>query len=94
MKSRHISQAGFGHIAAVFALLFVAVVGFAGYKVVTMNKAGSTTASTAAVSTKAPEKISTKADLVQTSKALDSSSTSVSSGLNDSSLNSDLNDML
>jgi hypothetical protein len=33
-----INQRGIGHVVAVFAVLFLAVVGFAGYKVVTMNK--------------------------------------------------------
>jgi hypothetical protein len=90
----HINQNGIGHIVAVGVVLFLLVVGFAGYKVITMNKVTNTAASTAAATGKVPNTISSKADLVQASKALDNSSTQVDSSLNDSSLDADLNDML
>jgi hypothetical protein len=93
MKQR-LNQAGIGHIVAVFVIVFLGVVSFAGYKVVTMNKSASNTVSSTVPAAKVPTKISTKADLVQAGKALDSSSTQVNSSMNDSSLDSDLNDML
>lgn len=92
--NKHINQNGFGHIAIVFVLLFVAVAGFAGYKVLNANKADTTAVSAVAATPTAPAKISSKADLVQTSKALDASSSQVDGSLNDNSLNSSLNDML
>jgi hypothetical protein len=89
----HLNQAGVGHIAAVFVIVFLGVAGFAGYKVVTMNKAASTT-STVTFSPKVPKTITSKADLAQAGKALDSTSAQVDSSLNDNSLNADLNDLL
>jgi len=93
----HSSQAGFGHIAVVFLVLFVAVAGFAGYKVVTMNSAqkdDATVATQTQQNAVVPDQIKSKADLVQTAKVLDNSSSSVDGSLNDNSLNQDLNDML
>lgn len=91
--TKHTNQAGFGHVLAVFLVLFVAVVGFGGYKVATMNKAvGSESSVTLAP--KYPKTVSTKADLQQTAKALDGSNAQVSSGLNASALDADLSDLL
>jgi hypothetical protein len=94
MKASNLNQKGFGHIAVLFVLVFVAVVGFAGYKVFTMNKSADTTVSSVVANPTVPSRISTKADLTATAKALDSSSSQVDSNLNDGALNSDLNDML
>lgn len=90
------SQTGIGHIVVIMALLMVGVVGFAGYKVVTKQPAQSTAVrgSSQVDSIAVPAKISTKADLETTTKALDGSSTQVDSGLNDNSLDADLSDML
>lgn len=92
---RRINHAGFGHLAAVGIVLFLLVAGFTGYKVVMMNHAVSVApaAKTTAASS-APASINSKADLTQASKALDNSNTQVNSSLNDSALDSDLNDML
>lgn len=96
--TRKLNQAGFGHVAIVFVLLFVAVAGFAGYKVVSMNqgqKSGvSTVAPQATPAVSAPESINSNADLQQTAKALESSSASVNDNLNDASLNADVNALL
>ncbi|MDB5182031.1 MAG: hypothetical protein JWP13_794 [Candidatus Saccharibacteria bacterium] len=92
MRALH-SQAGIGHIVVVLVLLVVGVVGFAGYKVASKNTQGSNDAS-ATASPEVPDKISTKADLETTGKALDNSSTQIDGGLNDSALDDDLNDML
>jgi hypothetical protein len=94
MKAQHLNQAGFGHMAVVFLILFVSVAGFAGYKVVSMNKTAGSSESSATASPKVPEKINTKADLNVTAKALDNSSAQLNGSLNDSSLDADLNDML
>lgn len=94
MKLR-MNQTGFGHVAAVGIVLFLAVAGFAGYKVVTMNRNAAVTPSTqTAASSSTPTSIHSKADLSQAGKALDSSSAQVNSSLNDGALDSDLNDML
>jgi predicted negative regulator of RcsB-dependent stress response len=94
MKTTKHPQAGIGHIAIVFAVVFLAVVGFAGWQVFSSNKNASVGDKASTASVQVPNKIQTKADLVQTSKALDSSSTNVNSNLNDNALNADLNDML
>lgn len=93
MSTRTLTQAGIGHVVVIFVIVFVAVIGLAGFKVATMNNdvvSQNTTADTAAV----PEKIETKADLVQASKALDDSSSGLDSSLNDGAFNADMNDML
>lgn len=92
MKSR-INHAGIAHLAAIAVVLLLGVVGFAGYKVVSMNKAADSASSVVADSS-APESITTKADLAQTEKALENTSAGLDSGLNDSALDADLNDML
>lgn len=94
MKTRSFNANGFGHVALVFVVLFLAVVGFAGYKVVTANRSVATTPPAKTAATAVPAAINSKADLVQISKVLDSSSAQVDSSLNDNALNSDLNDML
>jgi predicted negative regulator of RcsB-dependent stress response len=94
MNARKYAQAGIGHVVLLFVIVFVAVVGFAGWKVATMNKVADTAQAAAVTSPKVPDQIKTKADLVQTSKALDDSSSQVDGSLNDSALNADLNDML
>lgn len=93
MKSR-LNQFGVGHIAAVFVLVFLAVVGFAGYKVWSLNRPVADTVSSVSAKPVVPAKINSKADLGKAAKALDSSSGDVNNNLNDNSLNSDLNDML
>lgn len=98
MKSHNI-QAGVGHVAVVFVLVFLAVAGFAGYKVVTMNSSQKSSVATglptkALTNAEAPAQIKSKSDLVLTAKALDTQSSQVDSSLNDNGLNQDLNDML
>jgi hypothetical protein len=93
MKTTSPNQNGIGHLALIFVLVFVAVVGFAGYTVMT-NKPADDTNSSVTLSPEVPEKISSREDLVTTSKALDGSSSAVDGGLNDAALDADLNDML
>lgn len=95
MKLMQLNQRGVGHIAALLVVVFVAVAGFAGYKVVTMNKTSQpVAATTVAASPKVPAKITNKTDLTDASMALDSQSAQVNGSLNDNALNTDLNDML
>lgn len=95
MNKTNNSQAGFGHIVLVFALVFLAVGGFAGYKVVSGRGSKADTAATVtATASSVPATITTQADLTLTSKALDNEAASVNGGLNDGSLDGDLNDML
>ena len=42
MKTTRFTQAGIGHVVILFVIVFVAVVGFAGWKVATMNKGAAT----------------------------------------------------
>ncbi len=88
---RAIDQKGFEAVAIGVALLLASVVGFAGYKVMNMNKVADTAQTASTVQSVAPTTIKTKADLAKTTKALDTSSTQLNSKLDDTSLDSDLN---
>jgi uncharacterized protein HemX len=94
MSHRTYNQAGFEAVAAVAVVLIAAVIGFAGYTVMNMNKSADTEQSAASSQPAVPDKIETKADLTQTGKALDTTSSQLDSSLNDGSLDSDLNAML
>lgn len=97
MKKLTYTQAGFGHIAVVFLVLFVAVVGFAGYKVATMNKTASPEKSVAAqqnTSATVPAHIESKADLQAAAHALDDAGSNLDSSLGSDSLSADMNAML
>lgn len=94
MKRFTMNQKGSGHIAVVIVVLFLAVAGFAGFKIMHKNTSVATPASAATKAAAVPAAINSKADLVQVSKALDDSSSQIDGGLNDNTLNADLNDML
>ena len=87
------NQAGFEAVGVIVAVLFVAVVGFAGLKVASMNKSTDAVQSSSA-SSEVPATIKTKADLAKTSKNLDASGSQLNSNLDDGSLDADLNTML
>jgi hypothetical protein len=88
---KRLNQSGSHVLAIVLFVAVLGVVGFAGYKV--MNAGKAKPATTATTTTKA-DTIKNTADLTKAADQLDSSSTQVSTNLDDSSLNNDLNDML
>lgn len=88
---KRLNQSGSHVLAVLVVVAALAVVGLVGYRVQQSNKQNDVTAST---TSKVPTAISTKADLSTTSKALDQSSAQLDSGLNDTSLDADLNSML
>jgi heme/copper-type cytochrome/quinol oxidase subunit 2 len=92
MQKQFRHQAGFEAVGVLVAILIVAVIGFAGFKVMHMNKAADSqqSASQPAV----PAKIQTKSDLSQTGKSLDAASGQLDSSLNDGSLDADMDAML
>lgn len=89
------NQSGSHLIAVAFAILVVGVVAFGGYHVWQVQQAASTndTASTTPSAT-VPAKISNTATLKEAGTVLDTSSAQLSSSLDDSALNADLNSML
>lgn len=90
---KRLNQSGSHLIAIAVGVLVLGVVSFAGYTV--MQKSSTTTdSSTPVVQVKKANAIKSTADLDKAAKTLDTSSTQVDSGLNDSSLDADLNDML
>ena len=95
MKRTTLNQTGFEAVGIIVALLFVAIIGFAGYKVLNMNKSAASQDSSAISSQQVavPAKLKTKADLSQTGKALDKSSSQLDTSLNDKSLDADLSTM-
>jgi flagellar basal body-associated protein FliL len=95
MSRVQLDQRGASHIVALLAVLLLVVVGFAGYRVMTANKATVADNATAPVAVKqvaAPTKIQSKADVTQAAKALDSDQ--LDSNLDSAQLNADLNSML
>jgi predicted negative regulator of RcsB-dependent stress response len=94
---KRFDQTGSHVIAIATLVLVLGVVGFAGYKVSQSNSkpaASSTVAQTQTKPAVVPTTISSTADLQQASSVLDQSSTQLNSGLDDSSMNADLNSML
>ncbi len=86
------TQTGFAHLALVLLVLVMAVVAFAGYKVVKDRQAKTTANTTSTAITNTSETINTKADL---DKALNSlNGQSVDSTLNPASLNNDITSLL
>jgi predicted negative regulator of RcsB-dependent stress response len=86
------SQNGFAHLALVLLVLVMAVIAFAGYKVVKdrQDKTAANTTSTAITNTS--ETINTKADLDKAVNTLNNES--VDSTLNPDSLNNDVTSLL
>jgi len=87
------SQAGSHVLAFAIAILAVAVIGFAGYRVWQMQTAAPSSTSTVS-GLSVPAKITNKATLDQAASALDKSSTTLNSNLNDTTLNTYLKALL
>ncbi len=87
MRTNHI---GASHVAALAAIVVILVVGFAGYKVISTNNHKPSSELTRELSV--PAKITTNADLQQTSKVLDSDDQSTA--LDTAELDADLNSLL
>ena len=92
---KRLNQSGSHVLVAMLFVLVVGVVGLVGYRVMHTNDQ-STASSSGQPKTAAtvPDTIKNNADLTNVSKVLDSSSSKLDSGLNDNSLNNDLNDLL
>lgn len=95
MKSLNLSlnQKGSLHIGLLLGLVVLAVVAFAGYRVMNDDQAAETSTTTSS-SNEVPDNIETQEDLTQTSKALDQTDSQLDSSLDDSALDSDINAML
>lgn len=92
---KRLNQSGSHIMGLALFVLALGVVAFAGYKVMqahTQSTGGQTTAAKAAATV--PAAIKNTADLTQAGKLLDNSSAQLDSGLDDGSLNADLNSML
>ncbi len=93
MKLRTLNQSGFEAVGMIVAVLLISGVSFAGYKVWHASQVSNTQSATASRSA-IPATIKTKADLSTTNRVLDNSASQLDAGLNDSSLDADLNSML
>jgi flagellar basal body-associated protein FliL len=91
---KRLNQSG-SHIVALLLLVVVlGVVGFAGYTVMHRDKKPSADTTAATTSTDVPSAINSKADLSTTATSLDSDSGSLNSAVDDTSLDSSMNDLL
>lgn len=86
---KRLNQSGSHIIAVAVGILVLGVVAFAGYTVMQRQDKTSTTTSTTTSSTAGED-----VNLDDEATTLDDSSSQVDNGLNDSELDSDLNDML
>lgn len=82
------NQTGSLHLVVLAAIVVLAVVGFAGYRVATQNK----TIDTAVTQTAAPATLNSSKDIDQASAELDS--TPVDAGVDPDQLDQDLNELL
>ncbi len=87
---KRLTQTGSHIVALAVGILVVGIIAFAGYTV-TQRQSDTTTASTTRTTT---ANTASDADLTSAADELDTSSSQVDSGLDDSSLDADLNDML
>jgi hypothetical protein len=91
MTSLSKNQAGSSHLIAILGVLIIAVVAFAGYRVLNSSNPDASSDNGTVVSTqsKVPNTINNKTDLNKASNALDQ--TSIDGDVNPNSLNNDLN---
>jgi len=94
MGIRTFNQKGFESVFVGVALLFVAVIGFAGYKVITTNKSADTASVVPAEQNAVPSAIKTEADLQKTDKALEASAVETDKSLDSTALDADLDTLL
>jgi len=94
MRVRTFNQKGFETVFVGVALLFVAVIGFAGFKVMTVNKSVDTAAVVPAEQNALPSTIKTQADLQKTDKALEASAVETDKSLDSTALDADLDTLL
>lgn len=92
MKKHISNQAGIGHVIAVLVFVFVAVIGFAGYTVVSKNAASQPEVATVAPQT--DNTIRTKADLQKVDQTLTEADAQLDTQLDDSALDADLDSVL
>lgn len=92
---KRLNETGSHVVAVALLVLVLGLVGFTGYKVMNANNTDVASGTVKqAASQGVPKQIESKSDLQQATKALDSSSTSVGSSLDDTALDADMNDML
>lgn len=94
MRAKSINQQGFEAVIVGVVLLFVAVIGFAGFKVMSMNKSAETASSIPTTKVGAVPPIKTKSDLSKIDKALESSAIETDKNLDSKALDADLETLL
>lgn len=92
MRQLYKDQKGSALVLAVVVIAVLAVIGLAGYRLVQSTNTGSTNGAAVPGTAKVPAQVKNSAELRQAGAAVDS--TSVNSGVNPSSLDSDLNSLL
>lgn len=92
---KKLNQNGSHLVALVLGLLVVAVVGFAGYRVLSDNtSAPVATTPTSSATVSQPKAITSRAQLNQAAQSLDSSTSDLNNSLDSNDLNSSLNTLL
>jgi hypothetical protein len=92
MAYTRLNTQGASHVVLIALVAVLAVVGFAGYKVLGGNSKQSASTQTQSQAVTTPDKIKTKADLQQSAKSLDAAD--VEKSLDSTQLDTDLNDLL
>jgi hypothetical protein len=89
-----LNQAGSHLVGIALLVLVLGFAVFAGYTVSHRNSDTTTASTTSTKTAAAPGTIKNASDLQQTAQALDTASSQLSSSLDDSGMNADLNSML
>lgn len=95
---QRLNQHGSHLVVGLLAIVVVAAIGLAGYRVMHNSTTGlqtnKTTTATQAATTTAPATITNRAGLTQAAQTLDSANAGINGNVNGSSLNSDLSSLL
>lgn len=94
MRVHKLNQSGFEAVGLILVVVVVAVIGFAGYTMMNLDKAADSSASVSTGQSSEPDSLKSQSDLKKTDAALEASGSELDQNLDDGSLDADLETML